>query len=177
MGRGKIKIDRAELERCIQAGKSLSEIGLELKVSRSTVNARIKEYGIGIGRGKYKRTFRRRQKHSIVHDKLLSFSGQTLPGDPEKLGRILGIDKGIVRAYLKRGRRSSERFILEVLGKAAKTSVMVDTLGRSIPLGAILSMQVALDQWGRSVKIVATLKAGYLAVFNYKVKDLWEILE
>jgi transposase len=179
MGRRRIEISREQIEALLDRGKKLSEIAVVLGVSRSTIIARIKEYGIGRGRGKHKRKFRRRpgRQPSIVKKRLVEHAGEVLPGDPSRLGKILGLRSDTVRAYLKRGRSSSERFIREVLTKAPGNVILIDALGRRIPLKAIAKMKIALDEWGRSVKIIAELHTGNKAVFQYRVEKLWNQID
>lgn len=38
-------------------------------------------------------------------------------------------------------------------------------------------MKVILDDWGRNIRIYATLKNDSSATFNYKVQELWDKME
>jgi hypothetical protein len=50
-------------------------------------------------------------------------------------------------------------------------------LGIPYPIASLSKMTVMLDEWGRIVTIIATLKTDAKVVFKYKVKDLWDLLE
>lgn len=176
MGRRRIEINREDIEEVLK-GSTLTEGALKLGVSRSTLVKRIGELGIGKGRGNYKRKYRRRKKHSQVHRKLVERSGTVLPDDPVALSRILKTTPEQVRSYLERGRKSSERFIKEILKKAPKDLVLKDWQGNRVPIASVARMSVMLDRWGRHVSIVVTSKQGVQSLLKYKMRDLWTLLE
>lgn len=172
----KIEIPLDKIEEAL-IGRTLTEAAEFLGIGRQTLCNRIKDFGIGKGRGNYDRTYRRRKKRSVVHQKLIERKGQRLPGDPAKLAKILGVRPETIRAYLTRGKKSTERFLKEVLTKANPNMYLYDMLGVPYRLYSVKKMQVLLDQWGRRIKIIGTLADGSQVVFNYRVADLWNMLE
>jgi len=176
MSRRRIHVTAEEIIK-VRTGRTLSETARELGMGRATLCNRIKEYGIGEGRGRYDRTFSRRRKRSVVHKGLVEHSGEKLPGNVGGLAEILGIPPENVRSYLERGRRSTERFCKEVLTKAPSWVILKDHLNVTYPLGSFNRISVVMDRWGRNVRFFVDLKNGETTMFRYNVTKLWNNME
>lgn len=176
MGRRSLSISQEAIETALK-GRTITEAARHLGIGRTTLTGRIREMGIGAGRGRYTRRYRRRKKRSRVHQRLTVHSGAVLPADPQALAHILGLTKDEVREYLRRGKRSSERFIREVLSKAPRDLILTSINNDKVPIASINKMSVILDKWGRQVKILITDKQGSVKILHYKVRDLWALLE
>lgn len=176
MGGRKLNITMSDITSALE-GHTLTEAAKLLGIGRTTLVDRIREFGIGKGRGKYKRKYRRRRKRSAVHKKLVENTGTHLPADVRSLSKILALKPETIRAYLDRGRTSSERLFKEIIKDAPDDTVIKNIDGVSFPLGAVEKMSVAFDKWGRTVRIFCTLKTGTVMYCQYPVNDVWNLVE